>query len=116
MSNEVDPTIRKFSSGAQRNAAAGKGRYDLIPPRALHAVAQVYEKGALKHGENNWAKGMPTKYMLDSALRHINQYRMGDQGDPHLSHAIWNLLCALENDLDPELKAIQAGLAGNKAA
>ena len=40
--------------------------YDLI----LETSHQL-EDGALKYGDNNWRKGMPTNVFLDSAVRHL---------------------------------------------
>ena len=36
----------------------GKLRYDLIPPRALEALAYVYTIGAAKYSDRNWEKGI----------------------------------------------------------
>jgi hypothetical protein len=82
-------------TGAKRSNRSGKGRYDLIPPRALERVAKVYEAGANEHGDWNWAKGMKMSRLLDSATRHINQYRDGDRTEDHLAQAVWNLLGTL---------------------
>ena len=48
---------RVFASGAQRNDATGKGRYDLLPKEAIHALALRFEFGAKQHGDDNWKKG-----------------------------------------------------------
>jgi hypothetical protein len=75
----------------------GKGRFDLIPDLAMGRVAKVYEKGALNHGERNWEQGLPLSRMIDSAERHIRQYKMSKyipelREEDHLAHAVWNLL------------------------
>ena len=85
-----------FESGAMREPATGKGRYDLISPFALHRLAQHYENGAKKYSERNWEKGLPAGRMLDSARRHINQYMMGNADEDHLAAATWNLFCVME--------------------
>lgn len=84
-----------FASGAVRDVREGKGRYDLISPFALHRLAQVYERGAAKYAERNWERGIPVSRCLDSALRHLNQYRMGLRDEDHLAHAAWNLFAAM---------------------
>ena len=85
---------QEFETGAVRDTNEGKGRFDLITPYALFRLALVYEKGCKKYNDHNWEKGIPTSRCIDSALRHINQYRMGFIDEDHLAHAIWNL-CAI---------------------
>ena len=92
-----------YGHGATRDAAKGKGRFDLIPDLALTRVAKVYERGADNHGARNWEKGMPISRMLDSAIRHIYQHKMSKymsdlSEEDHLAHAIWNLLGAMHNE------------------
>ncbi|MBA3816057.1 MAG: hypothetical protein H0X29_05980 [Parachlamydiaceae bacterium] len=42
--------------------------------------------------------------ILDSALRHINQYREGNRDEDHLAHAFWNLMAAIHfEELRPDL-------------
>lgn len=91
---------RQFSTGATRNCAKGKGRFDLIPPSALRRVARVYEHGAEVNGNNNWMLGMPFSALIDSATRHLNDWRyeqlMGmEPEEDHLSHAVWNILAIM---------------------
>ncbi len=84
----------QFQTGAKRDTGEGKGRYDLLPPWALHALALHFERGARKYDARNWEKGIPVRRFLESAMRHINDLWMGDGGEDHLSAAAWNLLCA----------------------
>lgn len=81
-------------------------------PRALSVVGAIIEYGTHKYPDpNNWSKNtkIPERYM-DSAIRHLLKYFMGDKFDeesglPHLGHAIWNIVAVLEYELrgDPEL-------------
>lgn len=86
---------RKFDSGAVRDRAKGKGRFDLITPFALTRIATIYEKGAEKYDDRNWEKGMPHSVFIDSAVRHINQFIMGLEDEDHLAQAAWNLLAIM---------------------
>lgn len=86
----------QFASGARRDQREGKGRYDLLPPYAIHRLAQVYEKGAKKYSPKNWALGMPFHLFVDSALRHTFQFLDGATDEDHLGHAIFNLLALIE--------------------
>lgn len=85
-----------FGTGSVRDSKTGKGRYDLLPTRALHAIAQHFEKGAAKYGDRNWEQGQPISNYLDSALRHTFQYLGGYRDEPHLISGAWNLLCAID--------------------
>jgi hypothetical protein len=79
---------------------------------ALCEVAQVCQAGAKKYARGNYLKGQPISQLLACAERHImkyGSYKYSDRDEEtkrhHIAHAIWNLLQALENDLDPEAKA-----------
>lgn len=93
-----------FETGAQRDMHQGKGRFDLLPWRAIHDVAKHCEEGALKYGERNVDKGIPQHSFIDSAFRHLMKYWMGENDEPHLRAAAWNILWALQQETThPEL-------------
>lgn len=73
-------------------------RMDLIQARAVLEVAKVMEEGSKKYGENNWHK-IPTKDHINHALIHLLAYLIGDEQEPHLPHAAWRVLAALEVEL-----------------
>lgn len=81
----------KFVTGAVRDTNEGKGRFDLIPPYPHQQLAIHYENGAKKYADRNWEKGITLGRMLDSAERHINNFKRGMRDEPHLIAAIWNL-------------------------
>ena len=89
---------KHFETGAMRENASGKGRYDLISPIMLKRLAIIMEKGALKYTDRNWEKGMPLHRYIDSALRHINQYLEGFIDEDHLSQAIFNLMACIHTE------------------
>uniref|UniRef100_A0A6M3L191 dATP/dGTP diphosphohydrolase N-terminal domain-containing protein n=1 Tax=viral metagenome TaxID=1070528 RepID=A0A6M3L191_9ZZZZ len=84
---------REFDTGAKRDKKDGKGRYDLLPPFALHALAVHFQKGAQKYEASNWKKGIPTHEYFDSGIRHAFQFLSGDESENHLIASIWNLIC-----------------------
>jgi len=86
----------EFPTGAVRDIQEGKGRMDLLPFRAIIAIAQVFEKGAKKYGANNWRQGIPLSRYADSGLRHVAKYLRGDRDEDHLSQGIWNFVCLSE--------------------
>lgn len=97
----------KFETGAVRDMHSGKGRMDLLPWKALIAVSQHCEEGALKYGERNCEKGIPIHSLIDSAFRHLASYMEGRDDEPHLRAAAWNILFALQMELTrPELQDI----------
>lgn len=96
--------MREFETGAVRDSANGKGRYDLLPWGAIHALAQHCERGAAHYGERNVDKGIPQHSLLDSGIRHLSQYIQGDGEEHHLVAAAWNIMWALEQELKrPEM-------------
>jgi hypothetical protein len=88
-----------FSSGAVREQRSGKGRFDLISIFALFRLARIYEKGASKYADRNWEKGMPFHLFIDSAIRHLMQYIMGDTVEDHLGQAVWNLISVMHLEM-----------------
>lgn len=58
-------------------------------------VAKHYEEGALKYGESNWQKGIPTWCYIDSAIRHYLKWCRGDIDEPHDRAFVWNVLCCI---------------------
>jgi len=85
-------------TGSRRDTREGKGRYDLLPARALRRLARHFEAGAGKYGDRNWEKGQPLARMMDSALRHAFEYLEGKRDEDHLIAAAWNLLCCADTE------------------
>ena len=97
-------TRREFDTGAVRDIQVGKGRMDLLPWAAIMEVSKHCENGALKYGEHNVDKGIPTHSLCDSAARHLAKHFEGWKDEPHLLAAAWNLLWAIEMELKcPEM-------------
>ncbi|GHT17564.1 hypothetical protein FACS1894189_3690 [Planctomycetales bacterium] len=86
--------IKTFETGAKRSTDADDTRFDLLPPKALELASRTLAQGAAKYGEHNWQKGMPTTDVLNHAIRHVFQWLDGDTSEPHLSHALVNLMFA----------------------
>lgn len=75
-------------------------RYDLIPPEALHALAEVYGRGAQKYAERNWEAGYPWGWSFAACMRHLWAFWRGEDIDPesgqlHLAHAAWHCFTML---------------------
>ena len=87
--------MEKFKTGSVRDTRDGKGRYDLIPPEAIHELAIHFEEGARKYGDRNWELGQPISRIMDSALRHAFSYMAKKKDENHLGAACWNLIAAM---------------------
>lgn len=94
---------RKHKTGSVRDRAVGKGRFDLLPLFAEEEIARHFEAGAIKYGENNWMKGQPLSWYLDSAKRHLNKAARGQRDEPHFIAAAWNMLCLIDTQRRIEL-------------
>lgn len=87
---------QEFATGSRRDTRDGKGRFDLLPTRAIREVAQHFEAGAKKYGDRNWELGQPLSRYLDSGLRHAFAALEGQEDENHAAAAAWNLLCFLD--------------------
>ena len=81
-----------FSTGSQRDAQAGKGRFDLVPSWVIWLVSRVYEEGAIKYASRNWEKGQPLGQYIKSAENHLAKLKMGMRDEPHASMVVWNMI------------------------
>ena len=98
---------QEFTTGSVRDSRIGKGRFDLLPPKAIRRLAVHFENGAVNYGERNWEKGQPIGRYMDSALRHLFCYLDGKSDEDHLAAVAWNVLCAMQTEmLKPELQDI----------
>lgn len=98
---------REFNTGAVRDMSEGKGRMDLLPWTAIMEVSKHAENGSRKYGEHNVDLGLPLHSFVDSAFRHLAKYNEGWVDEPHLIAAAWNLLWAIQTEINhPELKDV----------
>jgi len=72
-----------------------KIRFDLIPPEAEEALAEVLTMGAKKYGDRNWENGIDNDRLLGALRRHLNAWQQGEVIDPesgksHLDHVLCN--------------------------
>lgn len=88
-------TRREFGTGAVRDAAQNKGRFDLLPFYPLWRLARHYENGAVKYGDSNWKKGIPVKTYLDSMMRHAAKATDHMTDEDHLAAVAWNAFGAM---------------------
>lgn len=99
--------MSKEEKGLRYNT--GKPRWSLVDFKSLTPMVEVLEYGAQKYttkgedgevsGEENWKKGMPTKEILESLLRHTFALLEGEINDPesakqHIGHIMCNAMFA----------------------
>lgn len=90
---------RVWNTGSRRDVNTNKGRFDLLPMRALGAIAVHMQKGAMKYGDRNWELGQPLSSYCDSGLRHLQRWLIGRTDEDHLCAAAWNILSLLDTEL-----------------
>ena len=83
----------------------GKIDLDILPVEPIEDIAKVFMFGAKKYARHNWRGGMAWSRVVNSALRHINEWRKGINNDPesgisHLAHACVNLIFLLQYTSD----------------
>lgn len=86
----------KVAAGGHK-ADDGKPRFDLIPPEAMIALADLYRIGAEKYADRNWERGMTWGRMFRAMMSHAWKWWMGEEHDPvdgqhHLTSVAW---CAI---------------------
>ena len=103
-------------TGALRDTNEGKGRFDLIPALPLKRLAQLYQRGAAKYGDNNWRKGINLPRYIDSAMRHINDFQAGERAEDHLIAAAWNLFSYVWTEAEIAAGRLPGSLEEGKAS
>lgn len=99
-----DTTVEVVKAGMKFDG--DKLRYDLVPPSALTALADVFTYGARKYKPGNWKEvDEPNRYVA-ALYRHLEAYRMGETHDQesglhHLAHAMTNCAILLHFDFKP---------------
>ena len=77
--NELTEEPQKQEGAARYNQ--GKIQYNLIPPYPLEQLGKLFTYGATKYAPNNWKKGLLWTKVLDSAMRHLEAFRAGEDYD-----------------------------------
>ncbi len=84
-----------------------KIRYDLIPPEASKALAEVLTYGAEKYSPDNWKQCRNTDRYMAALIRHLEAHRFGelrdkDTGMLHMAHVLTNAAFMIYFLADPE--------------
>lgn len=95
-----------FESGAVRSADRNHLDFTSLPLVGLIGVARTAAEGGTKYGRFNYMKGMPVHDLLNHVFGHLVLYVLGDRSEPHLEHAAWGILAAIQSQtLDPQISA-----------
>lgn len=83
------------------NAGKPPIHYLLTAPNAVQHLATVFDYGAKKYAPDNWKKGLPTRQLVDSLLRHLTSYMNGndydaESGCAEVAHILWNAFVLAE--------------------
>lgn len=75
----------------------GKLRWSLVPFSSLSSMVRVLMFGANKYADFNWQKGLPTREICESLLRHTYAFMEGEDNDPesgieHYGHMMCNAM------------------------
>lgn len=70
-------------------------RFDLVPPEASWALAEVYGAGTKKYADRNWEKGYAWGLSIAALERHLNLWKRGESIDAetgcyHLMQVCWH--------------------------
>ena len=82
----------------KRDDSSGKGRYDLVSPLAKRRLAQLLERGAIKYAVRNWEKGSPFSRLMESTMRHLDQYLEGARDEDHLAAAMFGCMAMIHQE------------------
>ena len=78
-------------------------RFDLIPPEASWALAEVYGRGAKKYADKNWEKGYKWGLSVAALERHLNLWKRGEKldedGNYHIIQVAWHAFCLFTFEL-----------------
>lgn len=67
------------STGGQKGVKLQQ--FDLIPTRALGALAEHYGRGARKYARHQWRQGYEWSKSYSAAMRHMNAFWAGEDYD-----------------------------------
>ncbi len=86
-----------YKTGMVRDTDENKPRYDLVWLPMLTRWAELYTRGAVKYGDNNWQKAKTKEELIRfraSAWRHFVQYMAGDTDEDHGAAVFFNIAAA----------------------
>lgn len=95
---EVKNKARVFDTGAKRDDNSTKPFIHNLKGYTRMRFGYHTTLGALKYGNGNWEKGMPTLSYLESVDRHLASYMEGDRSEDHLAAIIFGIQGCMMNE------------------
>lgn len=92
--------VRIVDAGTGGEKGQKLARFDLMPPEALWAVAEVFGRGVKKYADRNWEKGYKWGLSFGALQRHLLLWQLGEDideetGSHHLAQVAWHALVLL---------------------
>lgn len=97
---KIEGEMGQSVSGVKRTIKTYFDRYDLVPLFMLKRWAELYGRGAIAHGENNWEKSSTQEDyngFKRSFLHHVFQYLIGEKPEEDHAAAIMFNLAGMEH-------------------
>jgi hypothetical protein len=95
LSYDTDVNTKEYPDNNPKTVfGAKKIPLELVPPSAIHALAEAFENGANRYGAYNWReRTISSSVYYGAALRHLSAWWDGeevavDSGINHLHHAL----------------------------
>lgn len=96
---KIEGEMGQSDSGVKRTIKTYTDRYDLVPIFMLKRWAELYGRGAVAHGDNNWMKASTQQDLDDfkrSFLHHTFQLLNGEKPEEDHAAAIMFNLAGIE--------------------
>ncbi len=99
MDSTTEVRVKDAVTGGEKGSKLA--RFDLIPPDALNAIAEVFGRGARKYADRNWEKGYAWGLSIAALERHLNAWKRGKSldnegegatGAHHLAQVAWHAM------------------------
>ncbi len=95
--SEITKEEPKTSSQQAERYNTDKLKWSLVDFKSLEDMVKVLEFGAEKYSADNWKKGLPTKEICESLLRHTFAFMNGEDVDSdskqsHIGHIMCNAM------------------------
>jgi hypothetical protein len=96
------PANVEYSTGA--TASEMEADWNLLDWKVLRRMAVVMTEGAIKHGYNNWHKGLPERVVFAHTIEHVVQGFNGNTDEDHLIHAMCRLMMRASDKWVPDIE------------
>mgnify|MGYP006271534257 CR=1 FL=1 len=82
--------LRKLGEGGSK-ADAAKPAVELVPYELVQAAGRAFAYGEHKYAAQNWRKGISTRRLLGSVIRHAMKFASGEEWDQDAASRGWQV-------------------------